>query len=283
MKKIIAENLSSCHTIAFAYLFGSFAKDNQLAHSDVDIGIYFYPQNEPFDIENDVYFEQEDQIWSELEKSLGREVDLVVLNRSPATVCAAVLQEGVPVFIRDRNLYWDFLLAVLSLAVDFREFEREFAAIKKRSRSLSEIDKNRLIRIIDFLRDELKDCKKDSGITVSKYKADGTARRNIERLVENIVNGSIDVARIVLAAEKKPIPQTYRETIENLKTAPGFGTIPLQRIASDTRLRNILAHEYLDIKYKNIKDFLSRAIEDYSGLIDAVENYIEAREPPDNR
>lgn len=138
----IKDALSPFRNITFAYLFGSHTKETAREGSDVDVGIYFTPCNTPFDIEDEVDFEDEEDIWREIEKKTGKDVDLIVLNRSPATVCSAVLQEGSCIVIRDKVLFWNFFLRGTTLAAEFRTFERDFIKIKRRSLSLNEIDKN---------------------------------------------------------------------------------------------------------------------------------------------
>lgn len=273
--KTLTDILLQYGEIAFAYLFGSYVKGTVGEDSDLDVAIYFTPRSKPFDLEDEYYFESEDDIWSAVEKKTGLETDLIVLNRSPATVCAAVLLEGKSLFIRDRYVHWDFFLRATTLAEEFRSFEREFVEIKNRSLSLSEIDKNRLIRIKDFLTGELEDCKKINTVTKQEYFQDSIKRRNIERLIENLVNCSIDIAKIILSSEKKQVPQTYRETVENLGLIEEFDTDILKRLSAHVKLRNILAHEYLDIKYKRVKDFLTTAIEDYTYMINVATGYIE--------
>ncbi len=268
--------LSKYDGIAFAYLFGSFAKGIAVDRSDLDIGIYFSPKNVPLDLEDDVYFESEESIWNGLEAAIDREVDLVVLNRAPATVCAAVLHDGHCLFIRNRSIFLEFLLRASTQAADFRDFEREFYEIKRRSSSLNEIDRNRLFRILDFCKDELSDLERTDR-SLEQYTTDRVIRRNLERMIENIVNSGIDIAKILLAAEKRPIPQTYRETMRNLIQIEGFDESLVERLSANTRLRNILAHEYLDIRLSRIKSFLTTASVDYATLVQTVEEYLETQ------
>lgn len=54
--------------IAFAYLFGSFSRDNQGLLSDVDVGVYFFSKNDEPEIEDEVFYEAEDQIWGDIEE-----------------------------------------------------------------------------------------------------------------------------------------------------------------------------------------------------------------------
>jgi len=108
--------------VAFAFLFGSQSRDNATIRSDVDIAVYFYPEKKrPLEVEAEVFYEGEDRIWADLERLLNKEVDLLVLNRVPATVGASAIK-GTPLTINDWGLYLDFMLVVTDIAEDFREF-----------------------------------------------------------------------------------------------------------------------------------------------------------------
>jgi len=61
------------------------------------------------------------------------EVDFLVLNRAPATVADTALK-GLPIVIKDRKRYMDFLLRVTSEAIDFREWVEGYWRIKEKRR-----------------------------------------------------------------------------------------------------------------------------------------------------
>lgn len=108
--------------IAFALLFGSQARGTATKLSDVDIAVYFPPdKRHPIQYEEEVYYKEEDGIWSALEKLLKREVELLVLNRVSATVAASAIR-GTPLAINDWGLYLDFMETVTSEAEDFMDF-----------------------------------------------------------------------------------------------------------------------------------------------------------------
>jgi hypothetical protein len=65
-----------------------------------------------------------------MERMTGREVDLIVLNDAAPTIAASALQ-GIPVVIKDRRLYLDFLLRVSGEAADYREWVESFWTIKQ--------------------------------------------------------------------------------------------------------------------------------------------------------
>lgn len=118
--------------VSFAFLFGSWAKDQEGIESDMDIAVYFKPKANILEFQNtDSYHEAENQLWTEMESIVGMEVDLLVLNRAPATVADNALR-GIPIAIRDRNLYINFLLRVTSEAIDFREWVEEYWRLKEK-------------------------------------------------------------------------------------------------------------------------------------------------------
>jgi len=110
-------------------------KNNAGLDSDIDIAIYFYPKGKGFDLEEDVFFEQEDEIWVDLEGISGIEVDLIVLNRASATIASTVYLEGIPIIIKNHSLYRKHFLSVTDLAEEYREFVKDYIAIKSRSKS----------------------------------------------------------------------------------------------------------------------------------------------------
>lgn len=98
--------------VVCAYVFGSFARDEAGPRSDVDVGVLFEKPPEPrlgagpLDLEGD------------LERALGRTVQLVVLNGAPADLVHRVLRDGRVLLDRDparrirfevakRNEYFD--------------------------------------------------------------------------------------------------------------------------------------------------------------------------------
>ncbi|RLA92523.1 MAG: hypothetical protein DRG25_06215 [Deltaproteobacteria bacterium] len=123
--------------IAFAFLFGSQAKGEATKLSDVDLAVYFYPEKRrPIEYEEKKFYAVEEEIWSELEKLLNKEVELLVLNRIPASIAASAIR-GIPLVIKDWGLYIDFMEAITDEAEDFMEFivkdYKERIELEKRS------------------------------------------------------------------------------------------------------------------------------------------------------
>ena len=271
----LKQYFSSRKEIAFAFLFGSAAKGTAGLDSDIDIAAYFCPLQDGFDLEEDVSFREEDEVWSDLERITGKEVDFIVLNRASSTIASAVYLEGIPIIIRNHSLFWKHYLTSTDLAEEYRTFIKEYIAVKSRSGSLSAIDRDRLIRILDFFETELMDVASFKDINKGKYLEESAFRRNIERWIENLVNASIDIAKIIVASRKQPVPQTYREILLRLGTVQEFSETMAMQLSGFTKLRNILAHEYLDIKYPHIERFVKEAPAVYKDLLNSTSKFLD--------
>ena len=260
--------------VLMAFLLGSRAKGQQKAASDWDIGVYVKPNTNATEWEVQRDFPQENELLGDIVKTLGTDnVDMLILNRVPATKAAAAIN-GMPIVIKDRKTYLDFLLAVTREAEDFREFTKDYAEIYWRSKSLTEQDKKRLREWIIFLDAEFKDIEKYKTFTLLDYEQDKAKKREIERWVENIINALIDIAKIIVASEKQPLPETYRETIERLGILSYLTQEDALHVASFTKLRNILAHEYLDLRWKEMTAFISSAQPIVERFIEKVKSVV---------
>ena len=117
--------------IVMAFLFGSWARGVHCEESDIDIAIYFKPQSSHLEWEDfDAKYEDEGAIWLDLEKMLKKEVELLILNRAASSIADSAIS-GVPIIIKDRGLYLDFMLRVTSEAIDFREFVKDYWTLKE--------------------------------------------------------------------------------------------------------------------------------------------------------
>lgn len=261
--------------ISFAYLFGSTVSGRLHSESDLDIGIYFIPMTAELEYESSIEYEGEDKIWLDLERLTGKKTDMVVLNRAPSTLLYSVLHTGQKIFARDERFLSRLYLAISSAAEDFRDFVKDFIKIRERSHSLNEIDKERLIRAVSFLSQEIAEFDAFRKVDQFQYQRDISIKRNIERWAENIVNVSIDIAKIILASEKMPVPETYRLILEQLGTIEGFDQKIASSLASFSKMRNILAHEYLDLRFAQLNKFVLNSELAYKYLVSFTKKLIE--------
>ncbi len=259
IESVLTTELSHFSNVAFAFLFGSAVSGRLRTDSDLDVAVYG-ESGRCLEIEFDRVLDNETEVQIALERASNRNIDLLVLNRAPATVCAAALLTGRPLLIRDGSIYTRYFLAVTSVAMDFMQTEREFREIRTRSRSLSELDHSRLERILDLLEKELSDMAEFQDVTLKQYSTDRDLRRNLDRWVEILINAVIDVGKIVLSSEHHSVPQTYGQILFELEMVPHYSTLS-GRLGHLAALRNLLAHEYLDIRYGRVRGFIDEGVE----------------------
>lgn len=272
-QRIVRDALVPFEEIAFAILFGSAVSGRLRGDSDLDVAVYG-ASGRHLEIETERELLDEAQIQLAVERATDRNVDLLVLNRAPAVVCAAAMSSGRPLFIRDSSAYSRFFLAVTDAAIDFYETEREWQDIRERSASLSAVDRSRLERIFAFLDDELADAPSFENVTQAMYLRDRALRRNLDRWIEILINAVIDIAKIVQASEHLPIPRTYAQILDLLPSLPAFSSVPpeIRNLAS---LRNVMAHEYLDLRFVRIRRFIDSDIMIVHTVIDSARTWME--------
>jgi uncharacterized protein YutE (UPF0331/DUF86 family)/predicted nucleotidyltransferase len=252
--------------VCMAFLFGSRAKGTARQQSDLDVAVYFTTEPPRLEWEARTRYAQEGDIWSDVERIAGLDTDLVVLNRAPAPVAFAALREGEPLLVRDRSLYWRLFLMVSDAAQDDYELVEQYRQIRRRSESLTAEDAYRLSRVLDFLETELRDRRRFEPLTRESYETLAPARREVERWVENLVNAALDMAKILLASDGKPIPATYRELALGLRWLEGLDDRIADELADFARLQNILAHDYLDVRFAAIRRVIESADVVFGGL-----------------
>ncbi len=158
--------------------------------------------------------------------------------------------------------------------MDFLELEREFRKIRARSASLSEIDRSRLQRILEFIREELEDQPQFEQVSLQQYQTNRAMRRNLDRWVEMLINAAIDAAKIVLATERRTVPQTYGQILELIDTVPGLTHIG-GRLKPLAALRNVLAHEYLDLRFVKVRNSAQHDAQAVRDLVEAVDRWVQ--------
>ncbi len=114
IERLRAELAARPENIVAAYLFGSVARGTAKDQSDVDVAVLF-AQAPPSTLAGlPVLLE------ADLSRALGRQVEVVVLNRASVDLVHRVLRDGVLVAersrslrigfeVKARNTYWDLL------------------------------------------------------------------------------------------------------------------------------------------------------------------------------
>jgi len=132
----------------------------------------------------------------------------------------------------------------------------------------------RLIKHLTFLENELKDYETFGTLSWKEYNDDRGKRRNVERWIENIINSSIDIAKLILTSEDRSLPDTYKDIVKNLSLISDFNKEGIEKLSRWVSLRNIISHEYLDIRWASIQKFISESEPFLKDFLRRVEKYL---------
>jgi uncharacterized protein YutE (UPF0331/DUF86 family) len=132
---------------------------------------------------------------------------------------------------------------------------------------LNEIQKISLAKRIDFIDLELKDLEEYEDLEFDTYSENRKVRRDVERISEDIANATIDIGKILLAGEDVQLPETYKDIFKKLLQIRIVSEELAENLSNLVRLRNILAHQYLDIKWEMIRDFIIRGKNDVKDFL----------------
>ncbi len=131
--------------------------------------------------------------------------------------------------------------------------------------------KESIIARMAFIETELLDLERFRTTDWKTFLNNRDMRRNIERIVENIANACIDIGKIILAGEATEMPSTYKEVIEKLGLMNLISMELAEELGDLVVIRNILAHQYLDLEWEKIKQFLAKGPERVKEFIQTVQ------------
>ncbi len=129
-----------------------------------------------------------------------------------------------------------------------------------------------ILRRLDFLRTEAGDIESFKAMTLRDFTQNRDRRRSLERLAENVANAIVDVSKIVLESSDLPVPNTYREVVLSLAAARVLEEPLAKGLGTMIRLRNIVAHEYLDIRWTTLRRFVEEAPEQIDLFCQRIES-----------
>lgn len=117
----ISKVLKKHKNILFAYVYGSFARGEERADSDIDVAIFL---KNPDIIEKNPKFEV--VLALEIEKVLNRPVDVRILNDKSLVFINQVLKHGKLLFSSDEKERINFEIRTIDLYLDFNYLMKEY-------------------------------------------------------------------------------------------------------------------------------------------------------------
>ena len=94
-----------------------------------------------------------------------------------------------------------------------------------------------------------------------------------------MINAAIGIGKIVLSSEHRSAPQTYGQILLELETIPAFAPIK-NLLAPFASLRNILAYEYLDLRFDRIVEFVKTGADTVGELSKLAIDWLDVDQAP---
>lgn len=143
--------------------------------------------------------------------------------------------------------------------------------------------KQRMLKHLNFLEVELRDYSKFKKLTWTDYTTDVDKRRNVERWTENIINSSIDISKNILTLEGISLPDNYKEIVLLTSIVKGLSFDKAELLSQWVKFRNIICHEYLDIRWSSIERFITETENLYKDFLDKTKAYLEKKIAEDKK
>jgi len=145
-----------------------------------------------------------------------------------------------------------------------------------RREDLDRTDKSKLIPHLDYLEKELTFCLEYKiEIDWKVYQTKRSKRLEIERWVETLINATLDIAKMLLTIMGEEIPETSREVLFQIGSRIYDKEEEAENFSELAKIRNTLAHRYLDMKWGDIKRFLQIAPQLFPTFLNFIKIEIE--------
>ncbi|MFH1146738.1 MAG: HepT-like ribonuclease domain-containing protein [Pseudomonadota bacterium] len=137
-------------------------------------------------------------------------------------------------------------------------------------------DKTKLIPYIDYVEKELSFLPEyEREVDWKTYYSLRSKRLEIERWIECLINAALDISKMFLTITGETIPETSREVLFQMGACVYGIEAEAEAFSELAKIRNTLAHRYLDIRWRDIKRFLQVAPNLYPAFIDYVKKRME--------
>jgi len=141
---------------------------------------------------------------------------------------------------------------------------------------LHQTGRSKLISYIDYLEKELSFFEAyEKEFDWKVYQLQRSKRLEVERWVECVINATLDISKILLTIREEEIPETSREILFQIGSHIYNREQEAEALSELAKIRNTLAHRYLDIKWQDIKRFFQIVPNLYPPFLDYIKKELE--------
>jgi uncharacterized protein YutE (UPF0331/DUF86 family) len=111
-------------------------------------------------------------------------------------------------------------------------------------------------------------------VSLDEYLRPGGPRREVERLIQLVVEVAVDINVHVATELEEGPPPDYRSSFHAAARHGLIGMGLAERLAPAAGLRNVLVHEYLDIDLDLVADAVPMALRGYRRYVQQIARYL---------
>ena len=125
--KILCDYFSKMPGLISLFLFGSFAKNQATATSDIDVAAYYLHDHAPT-------YEQCMAIQQDLSDLIHKDVDFICLNRASPIIAMQVYKEGKELLITNQKEHGKYLIQLFNQYAELKQLRKpmEEALLKRK-------------------------------------------------------------------------------------------------------------------------------------------------------
>ena len=141
---------------------------------------------------------------------------------------------------------------------------------------MHQTDRSKLIPHIEYLEKELSFLelyKKETDWKV--YQSQRSKRLEVERWIECLINATLDISKMLLTIREEEIPETSREVLFRIGSYIYNKEEEAENFSELAKIRNTLAHRYLDIRWQDIKRFFQIVPKLYPAFLIYIKEELE--------
>ncbi|MGL6280827.1 MAG: type VII toxin-antitoxin system HepT family RNase toxin [Microcoleaceae cyanobacterium] len=135
---------------------------------------------------------------------------------------------------------------------------------------------------LGFIGKNLQKLKRFENITLTEYLDDSDLQTISERFLQVIIQASIDINKHLLTQGYQISSITYKESFQQLGDYEILPRKLAEELSSAASLRNVLAHQYLDIDHTQLFTYIQKVLLLYPLYVQKITQYLDKLEVYDD-
>ncbi|MGI8425176.1 MAG: type VII toxin-antitoxin system HepT family RNase toxin [Actinomycetota bacterium] len=123
----------------------------------------------------------------------------------------------------------------------------------------------------------LQELERHRGVTISGYRSSPGPRREIERLIQLLVEVAVDINTHLVTESAGVPPKDYRESFKSVAQAGVITHELAEKLMPSAGLRNALVHDYADVDDKRVHAAIPLALDGFGAYANEVLSWLEPR------